>query len=258
MLISKDEIKEIVESYIQMTITKKRDIDVTDPIYSLSPAYFDFRTFSRSLDSKMGGYIEKIAFDLAKRSEYNTSVAQSIGKEKVDLYIVRDFHYVCEAKTGGNLDNKKAREERDELLRRKEILKEQGIPEDKIKIRLLVPLVAEVLDKMFNTFEKDEIIAGNAVWEFVMGYADDKDYVSKCIHEAMNNLTTKLNSEIMCMLNRRLKEITGHTKIQYTRQLLMFLNEHMSGDMNMKILTDEKVRTNVAIELDKQLNNTQL
>lgn len=257
MSLSRDKIKDIVERYIQTSVTKKREYDETDPIFTLSPAYYDFRTFSRSLDSKMGGYIEKIAFDLAMMSDNNTVVSPVIEKLKVDLYFVRDgIHYICEAKTGGNLDNKKAQEERAQLLLRKEILQTRGVSPDKIKIRLLVPLVTSVLEKMYNTFERDEIIAGNDVWEFVMGYSEDKEYVAKCLRDAMNNLTTKLNSEIMCLVNRRIKEVS---EPRYTRQMLMLLNEAVTGDMNMKILSDQSVRIETLKDLDSKLNTqTQL
>jgi len=250
MSLTKEQIKDIVETYIQTSRTKKKEYDETDPIYTLSPAYYDFRTFSRSLDSKMGGYIEKIAFDLATQCGNNTLVASTIDMYKVDLYFVRnDIHYICEAKTGGNLDNKKAQEEREQLCIRKEYLHSNGIPLENIKIRLLVPLVSAVLEKMYNTFDRDEIIAGNNVWEFVMGSPDDKDYVAQCLKNAMNNLTTKLNSEIMCLVNRRIKEVS---EPRYTRQLLMLLNEAITGDMDMNILSNQSVRT----ETLKNLNNT--
>ena len=259
MSIEKTDIKNIVETYIQMSRTKLRTVDITDPIYSLSPSYYNFRTFSRSLDSKMGGYIERIAMDLAVKCKVNTTVSGDIGDQKVDLYLVRDgIHYVCEAKTGGNLDNKKAQEERHQLLLRKEILVASGVPSENIKIKLLVPLVTAVLDKMFNTFERDEVIAGNDVWEFVMGSPTDKDYVGKCIHEAMNNLTTKLNSEIMALLTRRLSEIEEPTKTQYTRQLLMLLNETLTGTRDFSILENKSKVTEVLTNLDKHLNTETL
>lgn len=251
MSLTKEKIKEVVESYIQTSRTKHKEYDHTDPIFTLSPAYYDFRTFSRSLDSKMGGYIEKIAFDLAMMSECNSLVAQVLDKFKVDLYFVRDgIHYICEAKTGGNLDNKKAQEEREQLCLRREVLHQNGIPMENIKIRLMVPLVTTVLEKMFNTFERDEVIAGNEVWAFVMGDATEKDHVSKCIREAMNNLTTKLNSEIMALINRRVKEVS---EVRYTRQLLMLLNLELTGDLNMNIVHDKILVETTLKDLDKQL-----
>lgn len=110
-----------------------------------------------------------------------TSILMSLGGEGIEKRHESDYciiaadgtHYLIELKIGGDLDNKKARSEKEALLEQYCILANNGVPADKIKLRFATAYNRYgegepwTQGRVLQFFAPEELCISREFWNFV-------------------------------------------------------------------------------------------
>ncbi len=117
-------------------------------------------------------------------------------RHESDYYLIdkdNDMHYLIELKIGGDLDNKKARSEKEAILEQYCILTNELQSEDKVKIFFATAYNRFGEGKDWNQsrvrqfFAKDELCIGKDFWDFICksprGYDIVTDEYMKNAHQ---------------------------------------------------------------------------
>lgn len=142
-----------------------------------------------------------IHYEGLRRKNYKLN--QTSKRHESDYYIFDPesvTHYLMELKIGGDLDNKKARSEKEALLEQYAILSNQLADSATIKILFATaynrfgegrPWSQE---RVRQFFADDELLIGREFWNFVAKREDGYDLVMSAYREALPALRTALDN----------------------------------------------------------------
>jgi len=141
--------------------------------------------------------------DLRERSN-ESNEAKNFKSVKSDMYLIdtdTDTHYLIELKMGGNLDNKKARAEKENLLRQLVIISSKLDLDKNIKIYFCTAYgeSSNELGSVPNYFANGELLIGKDFWKFI----------TKCDNgfEAITNVISKQSQKISQIISEKKQSI---------------------------------------------------
>ena len=137
----------------------------------------------RSIDSRLGNFIEKLAKEIVQKRNFKILSAEQINKldqkikAKPDLCFFKNNYWnIIELKAGGNIDSKKMQAERDSLDALKVVVNKITKQQTRFFYATAYPNV-----KNYNklSFSEDELLIGKQFWEFICDDPRSYDYILK-------------------------------------------------------------------------------
>ena len=147
-----------------------------------------YSSFCRSLDSRLGYFIEKLAKEIVNDRFENLSDSEkekvkSKTNIKVDLCFLKDGTWnVIELKAGGNIDSKKAKSERNNL----DAVKLTVAKMKRQKTVFFYATAYKSFDENeagYKNFSKEELLIGKDFWEFICDDSASYEYILKTFRD---------------------------------------------------------------------------
>lgn len=120
------------------------------------------------------------------QSDHSACIRQSHQIDNMWYDATTNTHYVVEVKAGGDLDNKKARSEKQELLKEYFLRKNISLPNDKVRICLGIAYnkygdrMPWTQNSVLSMFSSDELLIGSEYWNLVTGNPSGYDAFMRC------------------------------------------------------------------------------
>lgn len=137
------------------------------------------------------------------RCDCSTHIAQSHQVDNMWYDAATNTHYVVEVKAGGDLDNKKARSEKQELLKEYFLRKNMSQPHDKVRICLGIAYnkygdgMPWKQNSVLSMFSSDELLIGSEYWNLVTGNPSGYDTFMRCWDASCAQILRNALSEAM-------------------------------------------------------------
>ena len=176
--INEAQIKHIFNKLVEEASTNNPFILATEDKHLIK-----YSTCCRSIDSRLGVFIGRLAEEIVKNrftclSDIDRKKVETKARSKIDLcFLKNNCWYIIELKSGGNIDSKKMRAERNTLDKLKV---ELGKIKKEVSIKFFYATAYENIENYDKLrFSSQERLIGKRFWRFICDDSVSYDYILK-------------------------------------------------------------------------------